>query len=257
MPSLSSLARGADCRLWPLAVVSAVGTLLVTGSADAQQAASAGAPAAAVARLATPVVGARTPSSPRGPAATTGRVEGILTDAATGEPLIGGQVAVRGYPLGNVSDDAGAYFINNIPAGAHVISVEYLGYEGQAKELEIEAGTSATLDFALQPTAIELEEIIVEEETVRDLSEYVEKTARPVLDTKPLREVEVARSDTSAMEAWHQEMRDLTVVHAIEYPLAGTTVYFRRPKPVKPRRPAAAAQAAAAADSAAARPPER
>lgn len=205
--------------------------------------------AAGVVAPATAVIGARAQRGPTRGAATTGRVTGTLTDAVTGEWLVGGQVAVRGLPLGNVSDDIGVYFINNVPAGAHTVAVEYLGYEPQAKELDVAAGAEATLDFALQPTAIELQEIVVEEETVRDLSEYVEKAPRPEFDVEPLREVDVARSDTSLMEQWHRDMRDLTVVHAITYPLAGTTVYYRRPKPVKREGDARARERAASADS--------
>ncbi|MBA2564582.1 MAG: carboxypeptidase-like regulatory domain-containing protein [Gemmatimonadetes bacterium] len=163
--------------------------------------------------------------------AAVGKVAGRLTDGVTGEPLVGGQVTVRGLPLGNLSDDTGSYHINNIPVGSQAVVVDYLGYEPQSKSLQVEPGLAASLDFVLAPTAIEAEEIIVEEEAVADLIHYVEQTPAPRFTKPALREVEVEEPDTSLMEEWHRSMRDGATVQAIEYPLQGTRVYYRRPAP--------------------------
>jgi hypothetical protein len=175
------------------------------------------------------VLPAGTPAASAKKAASTGRVVGTIKDAVTGEPLVGGQVGVRGLPLGNVSDDSGAYFVNNVPVGKQMFFVDYLGYESQSKEHEVQGGVSTTLDFAMNPTPIEIDEVVVEEEIVRDLSEYVDKTSAPTFKPASVKEVAVAKSDTTLMEEWHRSMRATSTVHAIEYPLSGTKVYFRMP----------------------------
>jgi hypothetical protein len=238
----------APIRRFPLPVV---GALLIAASATASAQAPAGAVGqggAGVLAPATAVIGARLaePAARRAPP-STGRVTGTLTDAATGEPLAGGQVAVRGLPLGNVSDDAGVYFINNVPAGDQTFLVEYLGYEPQARSHRVEGGASTTLDFQLSPTPIAMDEVVVEEETELDLSAYVDRTPPPVLVPRDPRPVQPVESDTSQMVEWRRSMRDSERLHAIDYPLAGVKVYYWRP-PVR-RAPPAAPRADAAAPS--------
>jgi hypothetical protein len=162
-----------------------------------------------------------------------GRVVGRLTDVVTGEPLVGGQVSVQGLALGNISDDAGAYFINNVPLGKRTFTVEYLGYVPQSKEHSVQPGNSNTLDFALDPTPITGEEVVVEEEFVADLSGEIEKTAAPAFRPVALREVAITKPDTTQMEEWHRSWKGEPTIFSIEYPMMGESVYFRRP-PSKP-----------------------
>ena len=201
-PSGSALPR--PCRGRALLLGAALAALPFGARAEAQTAGTAGLqPVSRVAGAlapATAVIGARSGRAADAKAAAFGRVVGKLTDGQTGEPLIGGQVAVQGLPLGNVSDDAGDYFINNVPVGKQTFTVEYLGYEPQAREHEVQPGASTTLDFALAPTVIALEAVVVEEEVVRDLSEYVAKTPAPSFTPVELKPVEVAKPDTSLME---------------------------------------------------------
>jgi hypothetical protein len=259
----------APIRRFPLP---ALGTLLLATAATASAQAPAGAVGqggAGVLAPATAVIGARLaePPSRRSATAATGRVTGTLTDAATGEALVGGQVAVQGLPLGNVSDETGVYFINNVPAGDQTFVVEYLGYEPQSRSHEVKGGTSTTLDFQLSPTPIAMDEVVVEEKAELDLSEYVDRTPAPVLVPRDPRPVEPVESDTSLMTEWRRSMRDSQRLHAIDYPLAGMKVYYWRPPvrrvpPPAPRPPAGeaaasppdSASAAAGADPAGAGP---
>jgi len=50
-------------------------------------------------------------------AQTVGKISGLVTDAETGEPLIGCNVAVAGTTLGASTDLDGAFFVLNIPPG--------------------------------------------------------------------------------------------------------------------------------------------
>jgi hypothetical protein len=208
-----------------------VALLLAPSLASAQAVAPGEAvqPAGALAP-ATAVVGSGVPApGKKAPKLAIAKVVGTLTDAATGEPLVGGQIGVQGLPLGNVSDDTGAYYINNVPAGKQTFTVEYLGYQPAAREVVIEPGAPVTLDFALDPEPIEGDEVVVEENSLMDLSDYVNRTAAPVLKPSPLKQMELERSDTTLMEDWHKSWKDFNALYSIEYPMMGERVYFRRP----------------------------
>jgi hypothetical protein len=184
---------------------------------------------------ATAVIGAGIAAPAKRPAMV--KVVGVLTDASTGEALVGGQVGVVGMPLGNVSDDSGGYFINNVPAGRVTFKVEYLGYETLVEEHEVRAGSPNTLDFALEPTPIEGAEVVVEEQSTTDLSDYVERTPPPTLQRSAPREAEIERSDTTLMEDWHRSWRNFQPLYSIEYPMIGERVYFQQPSaPTAPAR---------------------
>jgi outer membrane receptor protein involved in Fe transport len=97
--------------------------------------------------------------------ASTGKVQGRVTDAATGAPIAGAQVLVDGTTLGNLTNDQGFYFINEVPPGLQNVRAQFIGYrpfvvEGQ----RILAGQTTTMNFELEQAAVELEAITVEGE---------------------------------------------------------------------------------------------
>src|SRR3972149_6763987 len=60
---------------------------------------------------------------------TTGKVEGTVRDADSGQPLQGAQVLVEGTRLGNVTNNDGYYFILNVPPGQRDITFTFTGYQ--------------------------------------------------------------------------------------------------------------------------------
>jgi TonB-linked SusC/RagA family outer membrane protein len=92
---------------------------------------------------------------------TTGIVVGRITDASTGQPIDGAQVVVMGTNRGVVSNLEGAYRIPGAPAGERQIRVINIGYAQAVRTVTVEAGAAVTLDFALEPTALELDAIVV------------------------------------------------------------------------------------------------
>jgi hypothetical protein len=79
----------------------------------------------------------------------TGRVEGAVYDSESREPLVGGMVLIEGTNLGNVTGDDGSYFVDYVPPGRYTISAEYLGYGTIRRGLDVSAGQTVSLDFAL------------------------------------------------------------------------------------------------------------
>lgn len=96
-------------------------------------------------------------------AGQTGRIRGRITDAATGEPLVGANVVVEGTMLGAATDLNGEYLITNVPVGRQVLVVSYVSYQTQRRpDVLVMLDQTVTEDFAMrQGTAVELEEVVV------------------------------------------------------------------------------------------------
>ena len=82
-------------------------------------------------------------------------VKGVITDASSGETLIGANISVAGTNAGAITDIDGTYSIN-VPAGATQLVISYTGYASQTVTL----GASNTVDIALSAGAI-LDEVVV------------------------------------------------------------------------------------------------
>lgn len=94
-------------------------------------------------------------------AQTAGKVEGTVTDRDTGQPLPGAQVVIQGTQLGNIADDSGYYFVNNVPLGSQTVTATFLGYQTEAKEHRILSGQTTTVDFALSTEVIVADSAII------------------------------------------------------------------------------------------------
>lgn len=95
-------------------------------------------------------------------AQATGKVQGRVVEAETGAPLSGATVQVLGTARGAVTGDDGFYFINEVPAGVHTLTAEYIGHRTvQLSEQRVLAGQTMTLNFELPTAAIEVEPLVV------------------------------------------------------------------------------------------------
>ncbi len=96
---------------------------------------------------------------------TTGKIQGRVTDGDTGAPISGAQIRVINSTLGNLTNEQGFYFINEVAAGLQRIEASSLGYRAPIVDGErILAGQTTTINFELGQTAVELEAITVEGE---------------------------------------------------------------------------------------------
>ncbi len=95
--------------------------------------------------------------------AQTGRIRGRVTDAETGEPLVGANVIIQGTLLGSATDANGEYLISNVPVGKQTIEVSYIGYQTLVrKDVLVILDQTITEDFKLKPgAALRVEEVVV------------------------------------------------------------------------------------------------
>ncbi|MCE5271671.1 TonB-dependent receptor [bacterium] len=96
----------------------------------------------------------------------TSKVEGVVRDKETGQPLAGAQVMIEGTRLGNVTNADGYYFILNIPPGRRSITFTYTGYQKTTISNQlILAGQTVTVNATLSSSVVELGGITIEGES--------------------------------------------------------------------------------------------
>lgn len=94
--------------------------------------------------------------------AQTGKIAGTITDAETGEPLIGVNVIVDGTTLGAATDVDGYYVILNVPPGDQTLRVTYIGYTPKTiTNVVVYIDQTTTIDVVMSEQTIETQEVIV------------------------------------------------------------------------------------------------
>ena len=91
----------------------------------------------------------------------TGTITGRVIDRGTQQPVMGVTVRVVGTTRGAQSSEQGTYRITGVPAGAVTVQALRIGYASISRPLTIGAGETATLDFALDPAATQLDVVQV------------------------------------------------------------------------------------------------
>lgn len=119
-------------------------------------------------------------------AQSTGSLTGYVTDAKTGEPLIGASVLLEGTTRGASTDTNGYYRINNIPPKTYNVTVSYVGYQSVTKyNVVIRSGGNPDINIQLSPSVEELGQITVGPDPFR-------QPAENPLSRKELNQVEIA-----------------------------------------------------------------
>lgn len=85
----------------------------------------------------------------------TGQVTGKVVDA-TGEPIIGASILIKGTTNGFITDIDGNFTLKNVPADA-VLEISFIGYQKQ----EIKVDGKSVINITLQEDTEMLEEVVV------------------------------------------------------------------------------------------------
>jgi TonB-linked SusC/RagA family outer membrane protein len=92
-------------------------------------------------------------------------ISGQVTDSTSQQPLVGVEVVVAGAGgaalRGARTDGAGRYVITNAPTGAQTIRARFVGYAPKERSLTITDGESVTIDFALMPRSLQLDQVVI------------------------------------------------------------------------------------------------
>ena len=92
-------------------------------------------------------------------------VSGYVSDASTGELLIGASVAIRSSGGGTLTNSYG-YFSLKFSRGTQIISFSYLGYK--LKDIELEFIKDTVINISLTPVDLMIGEVVVRGERFND-----------------------------------------------------------------------------------------
>ncbi len=94
--------------------------------------------------------------------AQTGKVTGTAVDAQTGDPLIAANIVIEGTSRGAATDLDGFFAILAVPPGTYSITASYAGYAPVTiTDVAVNIDVTTSLEFELQPTAIQMEAVTV------------------------------------------------------------------------------------------------
>jgi TonB-linked SusC/RagA family outer membrane protein len=91
---------------------------------------------------------------------TSGTITGVARQQGTGAPIASARVNVMGTNISVPTRDDGTFTLRGVPAGAIEIRVFALGHAAQRQAVTVPAGGTATVEFALTPVPIQLEQVV-------------------------------------------------------------------------------------------------
>lgn len=94
-------------------------------------------------------------------AAQQGQITGLVTNAATGQPIPSAQVFIPELSMGALSASNGRFVMLGVNAGTHTVRVERIGFAAATMEVTVAVDQTAEANFELQEVALNLDEIVV------------------------------------------------------------------------------------------------
>ncbi|MGM1056827.1 MAG: TonB-dependent receptor [Bacteroidota bacterium] len=111
-----------------------------------------------------------------------------ITDAETGNPLMGANVIIKGLNIGAMANEEGLVKIPKIPDGKQTIVISFLGYEPKEIPFTFPLEKQELIEIKLEPSGEEMEEVIISStrsrSTIIDLPTRVEVISGEELEEK-------------------------------------------------------------------------
>ncbi len=84
----------------------------------------------------------------------TGTITGSVTSTGTHNALQGAVVAIPSLNRTTLTDEAGHFLIQNVPAGVVDVAVTYAGFEEARQRVNVNAGSAASADIAMKSSEL-------------------------------------------------------------------------------------------------------
>lgn len=140
--------------------------------------------------------------------AQSGRVEGVIIDNNTREPLIGVNVFIEELAIGAATDLSGYFSVINVRAGTYTLRISYIGYTTvQLQDVRVNINQTTTLEIALR-------------EEVFSGSEVVVVAERPVIQ----RDVGASRVNLDAEEVKNLPVTSVSAIVGLQAGIQGLSV---------------------------------
>lgn len=115
----------------------------------------------------------------------TATVQGRVVNEETGAPLLGAHVFLSGTQMGTTTNDDGRYRLTQVPKGAYRLYISKIGYESYTVDTLI-VSDSKTIDAAMAPTALKMDEFVIEDEIDEDWQRNFRRFKREFVGTSEL-----------------------------------------------------------------------
>jgi TonB-linked SusC/RagA family outer membrane protein len=87
-------------------------------------------------------------------------IAGRVTESSTNQPLGDARVIIVGTSVVSTTNIDGRYTLRNAPTGTAEVRVIRVGYQEQKKSVQVVAGQTATIDFAMISAIVQLQEVV-------------------------------------------------------------------------------------------------
>jgi hypothetical protein len=122
-------------------------------------------------------------------------VSGAITDAASGEPVIGASVYIEKPVIGAVTNQFG-YFSLTLPKGRHEILIKSVGMKGTRRQIMLYS--NGKLNIEIEEDVTPLKEVVVESD--RDVNVNGMQMGMDKLDIKTMKQIPLALGETDIMK---------------------------------------------------------
>jgi len=111
--------------------------------------------------------------------AAQGTITGKVTDAATGDILLGATVILESNSTGTMSDFDGNYSITGLEAGSYKVVCRFIAYGASERVVVVDEGQTVQVNFALESTVIAIDnEAVVAVRQNRSNAVYMENVKK-------------------------------------------------------------------------------
>lgn len=94
--------------------------------------------------------------------AQNGTISGTVTDAKSGETVVGANVVIQGTTVGSPTDIDGKFTIQNVKPGTYNLSVTFVTYKAHTiPDVVVEGGKITTIQVQMQEDVSELQEVVI------------------------------------------------------------------------------------------------
>lgn len=123
-------------------------------------------------------------------------VKGKVVDYSSGAPIQDANVFLANTMIGDATDSDGNFLIKNIPLGSHELIVSFIGYEVRTYLLRFTTPTVKEFTIKLKQKVIDVPEIAVSAEEIKDWQKNLEKFKVLFLGTsKNAEQCEIANAE--------------------------------------------------------------
>jgi TonB-linked SusC/RagA family outer membrane protein len=154
-----------------------------------------------------------------------GSVTGVITNKQTDQPISGAQVFLQNTRYGALTDQAGRFAILNVPTGTYNATAQFIGFaEARQANVVVRAGAATQVSFALEPTVLPLQELVVTGTT-----DPMSGLKMPVTVAKLTKEQLQVPATNGALAMIQGKIAGASVIRSSGAPGEAATIMFRSP----------------------------